>query len=108
MTDTHYGTESIGTQTHMSVLTHSLERLSLLLHRIVVATETVNLNRLGLNLGRLSCRRRLDKLTRGTDAGTGSDLFQDLFTYFSRIDHHLNVLDGRTIIQSDKVNCPER
>ena len=42
VTDTHHSTKGIGTQTHMGVLTHSLERLSLFLHGIVVATETVD------------------------------------------------------------------
>ena len=104
MTDTHHGTEGIGTQTHVGVLTHRLKRLSLLLHGVVVATESVDLDGLCLDLRRLSGSRRLDEFTRSTDAGTGSDLFQYLFTHLSRIDHHLYVLDGRTVVQGDKVN----
>ena len=47
---THNGTERIGAQTQVGVLSHVLKRLTLLLHRIVAATESVYLNALTLYL----------------------------------------------------------
>ena len=104
VTDTHHGTEGIGTQTHVGVLTHHLETLALLLHRVVIATETVDLNSLCLNLRRLTGCGTLHQLTGGTDAGTSCHLFQNLFTHFSGIHHDLYVFDGRSIVEGDKVN----
>ncbi len=46
----HHGPEGISAKTHMGILAHGLETLTLLLHGIVVATETINLEGRGLNL----------------------------------------------------------
>ena len=48
--DAHHSTECVGAETEVSILAHILERLSLLLHRVVVAAETVNLEALALYL----------------------------------------------------------
>ena len=47
--DAHNSTKGVGTQTHVGVLTHHLKALTLLLHRIVVATQAVNLETGGLD-----------------------------------------------------------
>ena len=47
---THNGTECIGAQTQVSVLSHVLKRLALLLHRIIAAAESVYLKALALYL----------------------------------------------------------
>ena len=43
-------TESIGTQTHVTILTHVLKALTLLLHRVVAWTKTIDFNLFTLNL----------------------------------------------------------
>ena len=48
--DAHDGAESICTQTHMGILTHILERLTFLLHRIFRTADTVNIYLCSLNL----------------------------------------------------------
>ena len=48
--DAHNGTKGVGAQTHVGILTHYLEALTLLLHGVVIAAQTVNLETSGLNL----------------------------------------------------------
>jgi len=72
--DTHYGTKGIGTETEVSILTHVLEALSLLLHRIVAAAETVNLDALALDFNTLSGTLAFYQRTYGTNTSTGSNL----------------------------------
>ena len=72
--DTHHGTEGIGTETKVSILTHVLEALSLLLHRIVIAAETINFDGITLNLNSLSLALALHQSTDSTDTSTGSNL----------------------------------
>ncbi len=74
MADTHHGTKGIGTETEVSILTHVLEALSLLLHRIVAAAETVNLDALALDLNTLSGTLAFYQRTYGADTSTGSNL----------------------------------
>lgn len=47
--DAHDDAEGVGAQTHVCMLTHVLERLSLLLHRVVAATESIYLYRFALH-----------------------------------------------------------
>ena len=103
MTDTHYCTKGIGTQTHVRVLTHSLETLALLLHGVVVAAQAVNLKLCSLNLRRLTCALTLNQCTNGTNTGTCSDIFKQLLVELGWVDYYLYVLDGRPIIEGDKV-----
>ena len=78
MTDAHHGTESVGTQTHVGILTHILEALALLLHRIVAAAKTIHLEALTLNLYRLTGTLALNENTGGADARTCGDLLEHL------------------------------
>ena len=72
--DTHHGTKGIGTETEVSILTHVLEALSLLLHWIVAAAETVDLNAFALDLNALTSALALYQSTYYADAGTSSNL----------------------------------
>ena len=74
MADTHHGTKGIGTETEVSILTHVFEALSLLLHRIVAAAETVNLDALALDLNTLSGTLAFYQRTYGADTSTSSNL----------------------------------
>ena len=104
MADTHHSTKGIGTQTHVSILTHRLKALTLLLHRIVIATETIHLQLSSLNLTALSGTLTLHQGSFGTDTGTSSDILQQLLVELRGVNHHLHVLDRRSVIQRNKVN----
>ena len=71
--DAHDSTESISAQTHVSMLTHILEALSLLLHGIVAAAHAVDLDSLSLNLRGLACSGTLDKFANHAKAGASGD-----------------------------------
>ena len=104
MTDTHHSTKGIGAQTHVGILTHSLKALALLLHGIVIATEAIDLQLGSLNLTTLTSTLAFYQSSFCTDAGTCGDLLQQFFIKFRRIDNDLDVLNGRAIIQGDKVD----
>ena len=50
----HHGSEGVGAQAQMGVLTHIFEALSLLLHGVVAAAKTVDLNLAALQFDCLS------------------------------------------------------
>ena len=112
--DTHNGSEGVGTETQMSVLTHDLEALAFLLHGIGVVAEAVNDDLGGLDLAGLTSALALDEDTLGADAGTGGDVLEGegggtvLDTGSDGdsggIDDYLDVLDGGTIVESDEVH----
>ena len=72
--DTHHGTKGVGTETEVSILTHVLEALSLLLHWIVAAAETVDFDAFALNLNTLTGTLALYQGTYYADAGTSGNL----------------------------------
>ena len=76
MTDTHHSTEGVGAQTHMGILAHIFEALSLLLHRIVAAAETIYLKALALYLNSLSGTLALNELSYGADARACGNLLE--------------------------------
>ena len=104
VTDTHHSTESVGTQAQMSILTHILKALALLLHRIIGAAGAIDFNAFALNLTGLTLGGTFHKGADYTDAGTCRDEFQFLFANGSRVNDHLHVLDGRAIVEGNKVN----
>ena len=77
--DAHHGTEGIGTETEMSILTHVLEALSLLLHRIVATAETVDFDAVALDFYTLSGTLAFNQSTHYADAGTSGDLTKLIF-----------------------------
>ena len=89
----------------MGVFTHHLETLTLLLHRIGVIAESIDLQFGSLDLTALTCSLTLYQLTLSTDTATCGDLLQQFLIKLAGINNDLYVLDGRTIIQGDKVNC---
>ena len=105
MTDTHHSPKGIGTQTHVGILAHHLEALTLLLHRIGIVAEAIDLQGSSLDLTALSCTLALYECSNGADAGTSRDILQQLLVELSGVNHHLNVFDGRTIVEGDKVDC---
>ena len=102
--DTHHGTECIGTQTHMGMLTHILECLAFLLHGIVITAKTQHLNLLSLNLDSLTGADALYHDTLYAQAGTGGDLLHKVLTELFQISHNLNILDCRSVIKGDEVH----
>ena len=105
MTDAHHGTEGIGTETEMSILTHILETLTLLLHWIITAAESVNLNAFALNLYALTGTLALYQSTYYADASTCSDLTELILIDLGWVDYYLNIINSRTIVKSDKIDC---
>ena len=103
MTDTHHGTKGIGTETHMSILTHHLKRLSLLLHGIGIVASTIEFQACCLYLTGLSGTLALHQGSHSTNAGTCGHLFQQFLIKLAWVYNHLHVLDGRAIIQGDEV-----
>ena len=101
----HHSSECIGTQTHVSVLTHHLETLALLLHRIVVAAQTINLQLGSLDFAALTGTLTLNQCTLGANAGTSGDILQYLLVELSGINNNLHILDGRTVVEGNEVNC---
>ena len=92
--DTHHGTEGVGTQTHVGMLTHIFKALAFLLHRIVGWASTEQFNFLGLNLNVLTGTDTLNELTVHTQTCACGDLLQHLFVKLGHVSHNLNVVDG--------------
>ena len=88
----------------MGILTHSLERLALLLHGVVVAAETIDLQLGGLNLTGLTSTLTLYQQALYIDAGTCGDVLQQLLIKLGGVNDNLHILDGRTIVQRDEVD----
>ena len=104
MTNAEHSSKSVCTQTHMSVLTHILKRLSFLLHRIVCTTSAKHLNLSGLNFNTLSCTLAFNQCTLYAQASTCCDKFEHLCIKLFHISNNLYILYGTTIIQGNKVN----
>ena len=68
--------ESVCTQTHVPVLAHVFEALSLFLHGIVAWTETVDFDLLALDFGSLAFSLAFDERADNTDAGPCRDALQ--------------------------------
>ena len=103
MTNTHHGTKSIGAQTEMGILTHSLKALSLLLHWIIIATQAINLYAFTLNFTGLTCPLTFHQFTHSTDTGTCGNLLQQVFIYLVWSYNYLYVLNCRAIIQCNEI-----
>ena len=100
----HHGSESISAQTQMSVLPHIFEALTFFLHRIVGSTAAVERDVSALYLGALSLSLTFHQHTRRTDTSTGSDLFQQFGIKACRVYHQLHILNGRTVVEGDKIH----
>ncbi len=74
MTNTHHGTKGVGTEAQVSILTHVLKALTLLLHRIIATAETVNFNAFALDFNTLSGTLTFNQSTYCTDAGASGNL----------------------------------
>ena len=100
----HNGTEGVGAQAQMGVLAHGLERLALLLHGIGIVAETIDLEPGGLDLAGLTGALTLNQNALGTNAGAGCDVLEQLFVELRRVDDHLNVVDGGTVVEGNEVD----
>ncbi len=105
VTDAHHCTKGIGAETEVSILTHVLEALSLLLHRIVVAAKAIDFDAVALDLYILTFTLALHQSTRSTDAGTGCNLSELIGVDLRWVDYYLNIINSRTIVKSDKIDC---
>ena len=70
VSNTHHGTESIGTQTEMSVLTHIFETLSFFLHRVIVSAQSIDFNTFCLYFGTLFRAFALHQFPLHADTGS--------------------------------------
>ena len=95
--------EGVGAQTQVRVLPHVLKRLSLLLHGIVGAAQSVHLDVLALYLRCLARSRALHERTRGADACACGDLLEHVGIKLRRVYHYLHVLYSRAIVECDEV-----
>ena len=102
--DAHHGSEGIGAQAQMAVLAHILKGLALLLHGIVAAAEAVDLELLALDFYSLAGTLALYQCTHGADAGSGGNVLEHLGVKLGRVDYHLDVLDGRTVVERNKID----
>ena len=101
----HHGTEGVGTEAEMCILAHVLKALSLLLHGIVAAAEAVDLKAVALNLYRLSLTQTLYQCSCCADAGTSGNLAKQILVDLGRVDNNLDIVNSRTIVKSDKIDC---
>ena len=104
VTDAHHGTKGVGAQAQMSILAHILKALSLLLHRIIRTASAIDLNALALDFAGLSLSGALYQGADSTDAGAGRNEFEFFFFNNSRVNDHLHVLDGGTIVEGNEVH----
>ena len=77
--NTHHRTKGVCTETEVSILTHILEALSLLLHRIVATAKTVDFDAFALHLNALSLSLAFYQSTNNADTSTSSNLLQLIF-----------------------------
>ena len=89
----------------MSVLAHGLEALPFLLHWVFVVAQAVDFETRSLNLRGLACSRTLNQCADDADACAGGDVLERLFVELRGVDYHLNVLNGRAVVQCDEVDC---
>ena len=99
-----YGAERIGAKPHVSVLAHILERLSFLLHGVFGATSAKYLNGRSLKLHALSASHALHKFSVHAQTGAGGDFSEHLVVKLVDVGHDLNVLDGRAVVEGDKID----
>ena len=72
----HHGAERVGAQTHVGMLAHIFEALAFLLHGIVAAAKSVDLNPAALYLHGLAGALAFHQLAVDTDAGACGDLLE--------------------------------
>ena len=104
VTYAHNGTEGIGAKTQVGILTHILKALTFLLHRIVVATQTIDFNAVALNLRCLSIALALYKSTNGAYASACGDLLEHISVKLCRVNNNLYVLYCRAVVECNEVD----
>ena len=102
MANAEDGTESVGAQTQMGVLTHVFKRLSFLLHGVIAAASTVDFDLCGLDFGGLSRALTFHQRTFYAKASTGGDEFEQFAVKLLNVGHNLHVLDGRSVVEGDE------
>ena len=86
------------------MLAHIFKGLPLLLHGEVGTAGAQHLNLGGLNLNSLTRADARHEIAFDAEAGTGGGLLEQLLIELSGISHHLDVLDGRAVVEGDEVN----
>ncbi len=104
MADAEHCPEGVGAQAQMGILAHILEALSLFLHGIVGRTESIDFDFLALYLTSLPLALALHERTDHAKASPCGDTLERFGIHLGGIDHHLDVVDGRTIIESDEID----
>ena len=94
----------IGAQAHVSVLTHKFKGLSLLLHRVFSVTSAVNYDFSCLNFSSLTSTLTFYECTCYSKASTCCYLLQQLFVKLVNIGNNLHIVNGRTVVKSDKIH----
>ena len=102
MANAEDGTESVGAQTQMGVLTHVFERLSLLLHGVIAAASAVYFDTSGLDFGGLSRTLTFYQRAFNAKARAGGDEFEQFAVKLLNVGHNLYILDGRSVVEGDE------
>ena len=98
MADAHNCSERVSAQSEVSMLPHILKGLTLLLHGIVAATAAQEFQFGALYLRVLTLSLAFNKLTRCAYTRPSGYLFKQFGVELRRIDNHLHVIDGRTVV----------
>ena len=104
MADTHDSPKGVGTQAQMCILTHYLETLSLFLHGIVVTTKSIDFDFLAFHLHSLTRANTFHQFTDNVDARSSGHLLEDILINGGGVNHHLNIINSRTVIQCNKIH----
>ena len=99
----HDSSEGVGAQAQVCELAHVLERLSLLLHRIVVSAQAVDFNLVSLYLHGLSLSLAFHQCSYDADAGARSNLLEQIVIDLRWVDYYLYIINSRTIVEGDKI-----
>ena len=102
--DSEYCAEGVGAQTHVGMLAHELEGLSLFLHRIVRAARAENFDIRGLDFAVLPGAYAFYKCSDNTEAGSRRDLFQNFFAELFDIGYDLHILDCGAVVECNEVD----
>ena len=105
VTNAHYRSKSVGSQSQMRILAHSLKTLTFLLHGVIASTKAINGDLFTLDFNTLTSALTLDKFADYRQTGSGSYFFQQIFIKQIGIDYYLNIIDCRTIVKCNEVHC---
>ena len=103
-THSHNGSKSIGSHSQMRIFTQEFQGMFFRLHREFLRIRIAkNFYFFNLNFIFLAGTFAFHQISRNRNGCSGGDSFQDFFGRVFKIDHALDVVDGRTVVQRDKL-----